>query len=74
MTAMDDAAADAKRRAGKNQAPKSPATSELLTVTIQAKTGKIVKIQSAEAGGGLNVVPTTLGSIVPVERSISHKG
>ena len=54
MTAMDDPAADAKRRAGKNQAPKSPATSELLTITIQAKTGQIVKIQSAEAGGGLS--------------------
>ena len=54
MTATDDAAADAKRRAGKNQAPKSPATSELLTITIQAKTGQIVKIQSAEAGGGLS--------------------
>src|SRR6516225_8318192 len=58
MTATDDAAADAKRRAGKNPAPKSPTTSEpasdsdLLTITIQAKTGQIVKIQSAEGGGG----------------------
>jgi len=60
MTATDDAAADAKRRAGKNPAPKSPTTSELasdpdlLTITIQAKTGQIVKIQSAEGGGGRN--------------------
>ena len=58
MTAMDDAAGDAKRRAGKNPAPKSPTASELapdadlLTITIQAKTGKIVKIQSAKGGGG----------------------
>jgi hypothetical protein len=58
MTAMDDAAADAKRRAGKNPAPKSPTTSEgapdadLLTITIQAKTGQIVRIQSAEGDGG----------------------
>ena len=58
MTAMDDAAADAKRRAGKNPAPKSPSASELapgadlFTITIQAKTGQIVKIQSAEGGGG----------------------
>ena len=58
MTATDDAAADAKRRAGKNPAPKSPTTSEpasdsdLLTITIQAKTGQIVKIQSAEGSGG----------------------
>ena len=58
MTATDDAAADAKRRAGKNPAPKSPTTSELapdadlLTITIQAKTGQIIKIQSAEGGGG----------------------
>ena len=60
MTAMDDAAADAKRRAGKNPAPKSPTTPELapdanlLTITIQAKTGRIVKIQSAEGSGGRN--------------------
>jgi hypothetical protein len=60
MTAMDDAAADAKRRAGKNPSPKSTATSELapdsdlLTITIQAKTGQIVKIQSAEGSGGRN--------------------
>ena len=58
MTATDDAGADAKRRAGKNPAPKSPSTSEvapdadLLTITIQAKTGQIVKIQSAEGAGG----------------------
>ena len=58
MTAMDDAGADAKRRAGKNPAPKSPTASELapdadlLTITIQAKTGQIIKIQSAEGGGG----------------------
>ena len=58
MTATDDAAADAKRRAGKNPAPKSPTASELapdadlLTITIQAKTGQIIKIQSAEGGGG----------------------
>ena len=58
MTATDDAGADAKRRAGKNPAPKSPSTSEvapdadLLTITIQAKTGQIIKIQSAEGGGG----------------------
>src|SRR6516164_11648176 len=58
MTAMDDAGADAKRRAGKNPAPKSPTTLEvapgadLFTITIQAKTGQIVKIQSAEGGGG----------------------
>ena len=43
MTAMDDPAADAKRRAGKNPAPKSPTGSELasdadlLTITIQAR-------------------------------------
>jgi hypothetical protein len=60
MTAMDDAAADAKRQAGKNPAPKSPTSSELapdtdlLTITIQAKTGQVVKIQSAEGGGGRN--------------------
>jgi len=60
MTAMDDAAADAKRRAGKNRAPNSPTTSELapdadlLTITIQAKTGQIVKIQSAGDSGGGN--------------------
>ena len=60
MTAMDDAGADAKRRAGKNPAPKSPTTLEvapdadLFTITIQAKTGQIVKIQSAEGGGGRN--------------------
>ena len=58
MTAMDNAGADAKRRAGKNPAPKSPTTLEvapdadLFTITIQAKTGQIVKIQSAEGGGG----------------------
>ena len=58
MTAMDDAAADAKRRAGKNPAPKSPTTLEvapdadLFTITIQAKTGQIVKIQRAEGGDG----------------------
>jgi hypothetical protein len=57
---MDDAAADAKRRAGKNPAPKSPTTSEpasdsdLLTITIQAKTGQIIKIQSAEGSDGRN--------------------
>ena len=55
MTAMDDAAPDAKRRAGK---PKSPTGSELppdadlFTITIQAETGQIVKIQRAEGGGG----------------------
>jgi len=60
MTAMDDAAADAERRGGKSPIPKSPNTSELapdsdlLTITIQAKTGQIVKIQSAEGGGGRN--------------------
>src|SRR6516165_11048055 len=60
MTATDDAAADAKRRAGKNPAPKSPTASELapdadlLTITIQAKTGQIVKIQSAGDSGGGN--------------------
>jgi hypothetical protein len=58
MTGIDDAAADAKRRAGKNPAPKSPTASEpasdsdLLTITIQAKTGQIVKIQRAEGGNG----------------------
>ena len=58
MTAMDDPAADAKRRGGKNPASKSPTTSEvapdldLLTITIQAKTGQIVKIQSADGGRG----------------------
>ena len=58
MTAMDNDGADAKRRAGKNPAPKSPTASELapgadlFTITIQAKTGQIVKIQSAEGGGG----------------------
>ena len=57
MTAMDDGAPDAKRRAGK---PKSPSTSEdapdsdLFTITIQAKTGQIVNIQRAEGGGGHN--------------------
>jgi hypothetical protein len=54
MTAVDDPAADARRRGGKNSAPKSPATSDLLTITIEAKTGQIIKIQSAEGGGGLN--------------------
>ena len=60
MTGIDDAAADAKRRGGKNPAPKSPTTSEpasdsdLLTITIQAKTGQIIKIQSAEGGDGRN--------------------
>ena len=55
MTAMDDAAPDAKRRAGK---PKSPTGSELppdadlFTITIQAETGQIVKIQRAERGNG----------------------
>ena len=55
MTATDDGAADAKRRAGK---PKSSTTSELppnadlFTITIQAETGQIVKIQHAEGGDG----------------------
>src|SRR3974377_2276864 len=58
MTAMDNDGADAKRRAGKNPAPKSPTASELapdadlFTITIQAKTGQIVKIQRAEGGDG----------------------
>src|SRR3974390_2991251 len=60
MTAMDDAGADAKRREGKNPAPKSPSTSaaaddtDLFTITIKGKTGQIFKIQSAEGGGGRN--------------------
>jgi hypothetical protein len=60
MPSMDDASADAKRRAGKNPASKSLSTSELasdadlLTITIQAKTGQIVKIQSAEGSSGRN--------------------
>jgi hypothetical protein len=45
---------------GRTPAPKSPTTSEgapdadLLTITIQAKTGQIVKIQSTKSSGGGN--------------------